>query len=281
LKNIAAYAGRPGATEEKKAVATALAPLLDAKHVKVLRCLALELLSITGDDIVVPKVAALLKDPDKDVCDEARRCLEGMPGQASLRALIEALGESEGPLKLAVLVSLGQRASPEAADAVIAVTASSNMDEVLTALEALARMGVPKEDRITMPSWESLDEAQRNRLADAWLRWADARASKGAVDDALEVYGGVFQNARSEHLVCAALIGATKAAPDKVVEYLVSSLAREENTVRATAAQLLGQMPPDDTKVSALLDAYRKAGPESRSLILEVLKAWNDKKPSP
>jgi hypothetical protein len=281
LKHLAADAGRPGAAAEKKSVAHNLTFLLDKEYSKVTRCLAVELLSWTGDDAVAPQVAALLADPDADVRDEARRSLQAIPGQASLKALIDGLGKAEGRLKLAIIISLGQRAAPEAADALVALTGSSDPEVALEALDALARIGIPKRDDVTFPSWDGLNEAQRARLANSLLRWADRRAAKGAVEDALEAYAVVAQNAQAEHLLCAALIGATKAAPDQAAEHVVRALGHAANTVRATAAKLLEQLPPDDGRAGALLEAYKGAKPESRDLILRVLKTWNDKQLAP
>jgi HEAT repeat protein len=281
LKHLAAYAGRPGAAAEKKSVAHYLTFLLDKDYSKVTRCLAAELLSWTGDDSVVPQVAALLADSDPDLRDEARRSLQAIPGPASLKALIDALGKAEGRQKLAIIASLGQRAAPEAADALVPLTGSSDIEVALEALDAVARIGIPKRDDVTLPSWDTLNEAQRMRLANSILRWADQRAAKGAVEDALEAYAAVAERAQSEHLICAALIGGAKAAPDQAAEHVVRALGHEANTVRATAARLLEQLPPDDAKATLLLEAYKTAKPESRDLILRVLKTWNDKKLAP
>lgn len=281
LKHLAAYSGRPGAAAEQKSVAHYLTFLLDKEYSKVTRCLAVELLSWTGDDAVVPQVAALLTDSDADLRDEARRSLQAIPGQASLKALIDGMSKAEGRLKLAIIISLGQRAAPEAADALVALTGSSDMEVVLEAIDALARIGIPKRDDIALPSWDGLDDAQRARLANSILRWADRRAAKGAVEDALEAYAAVAERAQSEHMICAALIGGAKAAPDQAAEHVVRALGHEANTVRATAAKLLEGLPPDDAKAGLLLEAYKAAKPESRDLILRVLKTWNDKKLAP
>jgi len=279
LRNIAAYAGRPEAEAgQRKAVAEALTRILDQQYSKVTRCLALDLLSITGNDAVVPKIDALLHDSDGDVADEARRSLEGIPGSASLKALIDGAGKAQGRLRLAIFTSLGQRAAPEAAEVLIAATESPDTEVVLEALDALARIGIAKDDRVKMPSWDGLNESQQARMANSWLRWADQRAVKGAVEDALEVYRMVFDNAQSEHLICAALIGAAKAAPEPAFEYVVRALGRDENTVRMVAVRILEQSPGDDAKIGKLLDAYRNAKPDTRELIIRVLNAWNSKK---
>jgi HEAT repeat protein len=266
----------PEAAEERKAVAQPLPGLVDARHTKVVRCLALELLSLAGDDAVVPQTAGLLSDADEEVKDQARRSLEGIPVRASLQALIAGLARSQGRLKLAIIASLGQRAAPEAAESLVLLTGTSDTEVVLAALDALARIGIPKDDRVTLPPWESLSSAQQSQLANSRWRWAEARAAKGAIDDALEAYRGILDHARSEHIVCAALTGAAKAAPDQALEYVVQALHHEENTVRVTAARILEAQSGDDRKNGMLLDAYRSGKPASRDLILRVLKGWND-----
>jgi HEAT repeat protein len=278
LKNIAAYAGRPGGTpEEKKAVAEAFTRLLEAKYTKVTRTLALELLSITAGDAAVPKIAALLGDTDADVQDEARRSLQGIPGAASLQALVAALPKAEGRLKIGLINALGQRADPAAADALMSATATDDLEVKLAAIEAIARLGLPKDDRTKIPSWDSLTPPQVNRLAGAILRWADERNVKGAPEDAGEIYRQVFDNAKTEHLLCAALIGLEKTAPDQALDAAVQGLGHDENTVRVTAAQVLERLTANDSRTKALLDAYPAAKPEARALILRVLKTWNEK----
>ena len=71
---------------------------------------------------------------------------------------------------------------------------------------------------------------------------------------------------------------AAKAAPERVVEFAVRGLLNEQNTVRVTAAQVLEKQAGDEAKEKLLMDAYRNAKPESRDLILRVLRTWNDKK---
>jgi len=280
LRNIAAYAGRPGGTAaEKQAVAQAFTQLLDVRFNKITRCQALDLLSITGDDQTVPRVVAVLSDSDPDLKDEARRCLEGTPGPASLKALTDALPQAEGRLRIAIINALGQRGDMKAFDALAAATSASDTEVVLAALDALARIGMPAEyrDRIKAPDPESLKDAQRVRLGNTVLRWADRRAAAGATDEALEGYGLAVQISTAEHVLCAALIGAAKVSPEQTVEHALRALAHEQNTVRMTAARVLEQMGADDSRIKALLGAYPGAKPETRDLILRVLKTWNDK----
>jgi HEAT repeat protein len=280
LRNIAVYAGRPGGTlSEKQAVADAFTLLLESKYNKVTRCQALDLLSITGDDRTVPKVAALLADPDADIADEARRGLEGTPGTGALQALIDALPKAQGRLKLAVINALGQRGDLKACDALAPVTAAADTETALAALEALARIGLPAadRDRITLPNPDNLTESQRLRVANLLLRWADRRAAAGANDEAAEGYGLAVRVSSAEHVVCAALLGAAKAAPEETTEHALRALGHEQNSVRVTAARVLEAAGPDDNRIKALLNAYPAAKPETRDLILRVLKTWNDR----
>ncbi len=276
LKNIAAYAGRPGAADEKKAAAKAYSQLLGNNRSRVLRSLVLELLSITGDDAVVPSIAALLGDTV--VRDDARRALQGIPGPASLKALITAAQKTEGPFRASIIGALGQRNAPEAKDALIEATGSADLEVVLEALDAIARLGLERDDRIRLPSWNDLNEAQKTRFANAWLCWGEQRAAKGAVEDALEVYQSSLDNAATEHIVCAALLGLAKVAPDRAATAAIKSLSHESTTVQATAAQILEQAKGDETQVGELVKAYGSAKAAQRETMLKVLSAWNAKK---
>jgi hypothetical protein len=78
-------------------------------------------------------------------------------------------------------------------------------------------------------------------------------------------------------VVCAALLGAAKAAPEETTEHALRALGHEQNSVRVTAARVLEAAGPDDNRIKALLNAYPAAKPETRDLILRVLKTWNDR----
>lgn len=105
--SIVRYAGRPGAQAEKKSVATALAALLAHHWPVALRRDVLWMLSEIADDEAVPSVASLLKHPE--LREDARCCLQRIPGNLAVEALRAGLAAAEGDFQSALAESLRAR----------------------------------------------------------------------------------------------------------------------------------------------------------------------------
>lgn len=97
IQNIVYHAGRPGAADEAKAVTAALVGLLGTKHAQFRRDVLWMIWQIGGEDAAEP-VARLLDDAE--VGDDARMCLERLPGARAtelLRARLASAPEAQRP----------------------------------------------------------------------------------------------------------------------------------------------------------------------------------------
>lgn len=106
LWKIVRHAGRPGADNEAAGVTTELTSSLTGNPAPVRREL-LWMLSEIGGDEAVPPMAPLLADAE--VRDDARCCLQRMPGQLSLAALKQAFASAPEEFKYALAESLRAR----------------------------------------------------------------------------------------------------------------------------------------------------------------------------
>lgn len=109
LWKIVRYAGRPGAGKEAAAVVAAIIPLLSSGPAAVRRELVWMLSEIGRDQTVAP-IAALLADAD--LREDARCCLERIPGRPSLAALKRAFSAAPEEFKYALAESLRARGEP-------------------------------------------------------------------------------------------------------------------------------------------------------------------------
>ncbi len=104
---IVRHVGRPGADAEKKPVVAALLSLLGENWPAALRRDVLWMLSeIAGED-AVPRIAELLKHTQ--LREDARCCLQRIPGQKALEALRAAMAAAEGDFRAALAESLRAR----------------------------------------------------------------------------------------------------------------------------------------------------------------------------
>ncbi len=107
LWKIVRHAGRPGAETEKKAVAAELLGLLaDGRPVQFRRDV-LWMLSEIGGDEAVDAAAKLLAHAE--LAEDARCCLQRIPGEKSAAALKAGLATAGDPLKSALAESLRVR----------------------------------------------------------------------------------------------------------------------------------------------------------------------------
>ena len=107
LWKIVRYAGRPGAAAERKPVAAELLGLLTEAQPVQFRRDVLWMVSEIGGDECVDAVAKLLAN--RELADDARCCLQRIPGEKALAALQAGLAAASGPLKSALAESLRAR----------------------------------------------------------------------------------------------------------------------------------------------------------------------------
>jgi len=107
---IVRHVGRPGAEAEKKPAVMALLALLGDNWPVAFRRDVLWMLSEIAGDEAVDQIAALLKHAE--LREDARCCLQRIPGDKSLEALKAALAAADGDFKSAIAESLRVRGTP-------------------------------------------------------------------------------------------------------------------------------------------------------------------------
>ncbi|MHC4536782.1 MAG: HEAT repeat domain-containing protein [Planctomycetota bacterium] len=107
LWKIVRHVGRPGFTDEKKAVIDKLIELLDDDQPVPVRREVLWMLSEIGSRKSVKSIAALLSH--RVLCEDARMALQRIPNKAALATLRAALINAPDEFKLNIAQSLRQR----------------------------------------------------------------------------------------------------------------------------------------------------------------------------
>jgi len=107
LWKIVRYVGRPGAGDEKNAVAAELIALLSGNQPTPVRREVLWMLSEIGQDKSVEAIAALLSN--RELREDARMVLQRIPGRRSIAALRAGLKAASRDFKINIAQSLRQR----------------------------------------------------------------------------------------------------------------------------------------------------------------------------
>jgi HEAT repeat protein len=104
LWQVARHSGRPGAESDKVAVAAALLTVLAGERPDAVKREVMWMLSEIGGDESVAPLASLLSNAE--LREDARMCVERIPGQASLDALKAALESVPQDFKANIAESL-------------------------------------------------------------------------------------------------------------------------------------------------------------------------------
>lgn len=100
IHGLAVYAARPGADQDRKMVAGALAAELDGDHSDELKAFVCRQLQLCGDGQQVPSLAGLLDDAR--LCEPATQALVAIRGDAALAALQAALSKADGTRQITI-----------------------------------------------------------------------------------------------------------------------------------------------------------------------------------
>jgi HEAT repeat protein len=198
------------------------------------RTIALRHLSLIGGEETVPAAAKLLGNPELQ--EEAVFCLERIPGAVSTQTLITALPKANDSFKPRILAALGHRRAEQAIDVCAGAMSSSNLDVVMAAMKATARIGKKPTVSMKAPSYDSLSGWQKVEYTDSTLRYADDQVRHGNVQEAIRYYRD-FLNRPEEHLQCAAIIGLSKTGTAEAASLIFGKLKSPNNTVRITAGK--------------------------------------------
>lgn len=116
LGRVAHHAARPTASKnERRAVAQALLQVASAPRPRMVRAEALHQLGFVAEERNVSALARLLED--KEVREDVRMALERIPGNASLRALEEALRRAPADFQPNLRQAINNRRALNAASA--------------------------------------------------------------------------------------------------------------------------------------------------------------------
>jgi len=267
LGRIAYHAGRPGADEERPAVAAALCRLLTDSHPVEARREIVYLVSLVGGADEVPAVAALLQDPE--LADDARMALERIPGEASADALIAAIDMVPPGMQVRLIQSLAHRQEDAAVDKLKVLVKITEQDAVRWAsYDALTGLGLlPME---VMPVDPGFTREGKVRYIQGFMRAAHALEDKGERERAERTYASVCAFPASQEQASIALLGLARLGSGLLLKHAMGYLI--EPGIRDVASQTLRETDYPGTDAH-LLKAYPRVGPIKRAALLPILAA--------
>jgi len=222
-----------------------------------------------GTEKQVPILAELLRNPQ--TAHIARYGLQAIPGPAADQALIDALSQTSGLQKTAIINSLASRRSRTAVQAITAALTDTNENVARAAAYALGKIGT---ENAALALQAALPECQDDlypALADACLRCADCLLAENKTQSATTIYRQMYQRDQSPLIRAAALNGMAAAAqPGQAVSLVVEALSDPALPVRKMAARLAARIPGRDATNSLAQKIPQLTGPAQVPLLIAL-----------
>src|ERR1035437_165703 len=236
LQHLAANTARPGAEAERAELTRILAAkATDAAVPQPARVWIVRQLEYFGAAESVDDLTSLLKDPDAELKECARRALEKNPAPAatdSLRAALAQGGDTRWTIGL--IQSLGERGDTASVRLI-----ARNLSQPETSFTAVAALGKIASEEAVKELWGAFDK-NTPAAADALVAAANRLTAKADSKSAAAIYTRLFAAQGNAPLRAAALIGLSKADPESAKKLIVEALADEDQrpqTAAITAAQ--------------------------------------------
>lgn len=237
--------------------------------------LATELLGYCGNDDAAIALANLLDD--EALQEDARRALERIPGDASVKVLMDALPKAKGRFKAGLINSLGMKRATIAIDAIADALKDEDEAVRIAAIEALGRIpSVRSEPLLKTALAKSKSDRERRIAIDSYLRLADGLVAAGETKTASEIYLWAYRDSGDVTARRGALIGLPKALGAQAVGILVEALKSEDTQLRLIAMSSLVELQGAEI-TQALCNELKAADGEVRVLLIRLLGRRGDK----
>ncbi len=229
-----------------------------------------------GTAACVQPVAKLL--PDEKLSHFARLALQRLATPEATDALVEALGKTDGKLKLGIVASLGERRDPKAAPALVKLRATNDRELLRAAIAALGRMASP-EAADALGSLVVAD-ALSDEWADAVLLCADQMLADGKTAAAARIYRKLFAADKPKAVRIAALRGIVLAEKEKAAGTLLALMRGKDVELGRAASKFVVEMP-GGSATRALAAELASLPPEGQLLLLDALTERHDPAAAP
>lgn len=208
LQQVCLELGAPGREAERAAACKAIAGRLGPQTAKPARIWLLKQLERIGRRECVDPLAALLEDDDARIRECARRALQNNPAPEANAKLLAALAKaSESKWKVALANALGYRADRASAGRLGKLLDDNDQAVAAAAAGALGKITGPEAAKVLATAESKTSGKLQVRIADAYLRCADALIKQGKRDEAAAIYKQMYRRDKPRTIRLAALQG--------------------------------------------------------------------------
>lgn len=272
LNGLAKYAARPGAENDRKVVAGALAAALQSIADPDVKAFIIRQLQVTGREESVAPLAALLAD--ETLCEPATQALLAIHTREVPPALAAALKTAQGKNRVTLIKAVGELQYRASQSDLLAAAQGEDAAAKDAALIALAHLGIPEAKDLLAAQVAATTGLAHGRAITNYLQYAKQCAIQAKPAECEEILRAFLKSEEPAN-VCAALnelvwLLRLKAFPD-----VLAAMDHPDIEVRGAALKLAPAFPGNDF-TRQWMEKAKQATPAVHIEILNMLADRGD-----
>ncbi|MCX6923353.1 MAG: HEAT repeat domain-containing protein [Verrucomicrobia bacterium] len=232
---------------------------------------ACQMLRLVGAHKCVATMAKLLTDDN--LSHMARNVLLGMNDPAAADALRQALGTTQGKIRIGIINTIGDRRDRDSLDALAALLTNGDEAVIDSALAAIGKIGGPA-------AADALDGAKvpdsvKPIWAQSYLRCAGGLAAQGNTERAQKMYQALLEGHYSGQVSAGAFRAIVMAQKESAVPLIVQTLGSADKLMKRAALTAVVEVP-GHAVTAAFAQQLADLAPEAKVTLLRAVAARGD-----
>jgi HEAT repeat protein len=232
---------------------------------------ACQMLRLVGSRTCVPAIAKLLRD--EQLTHMARSVLLGMNDPAAADALREALGTTQGNVRIGLINTIGDRGDSGSLPALAGLLTSGDEATTDSALAAVGKIGGT--DAATILEGAKGSDAAKPAWAQAYLRCAGGLAAKSEAARAQQMYRALLDGNYPSAVRAGAFREIVSAQKEQAVPMIVQTLGSNDKVMKRAALAAVITVP-GHAATAAFAQRLATLAPEAQATLLGALAARGD-----
>lgn len=222
-------------------------------------------------------LSKLLHDPDRYICELARRALQNNPSPKATQVLLDAWIETSATdWAVALLNALAARRDPVCLPHFVELSRSAHPEFARAGIAGLADLGSEPAAAALLEIWASGSATRRAWAEDALLRVADGFVVGGRPGRAAEIFTRLYGESSDQRIRLAALRGLSVTQPGAALTTLTALVRAEGGAgLRFAAVRLMAALPIEEATLR-LAQELPELPVEVQVVVLDALARRGD-----
>ena len=226
-----------------------------------------------GSAVSVPVLEKMLLQ--EKTSDMARYALEKIPGADAEKALVRALSNSDGKIRLGITTSLGDRGALSSVVHLEKLASGTDEGDAIVSVRALGKIASKEAISVLSKALSQTSESMKGHVASSLLYCADIQSANMKTEIADEIYQRLIKTELPLPILQAAMRGQIACAGDKAREKIIDALKGGDEEWYAPAIAMVKDSY-DTSSIQKICTLLPNIPAESQVQLLEVLSQFRD-----